>query len=249
MFSILFPLFMTAAIVQAAPAPQASALPEIGRTRSTSVCQRIVENTTATIDSALRNDANIRREVIIFRFHDPRIFGNAVARANWEHLATHFATEMYNDLKATRARLDELRDIAAKLPPSDLKDETNAYVDALDKSQGDQSKISRRILASLILGDARTLAAAYAGGDANAMAGKAGEGTTVAKADDLPPPLDPVTAYRNRSGLAQAADLMESEARAIVATEDIAAPHAEKLRSACERPVPTAEPSPLEGPK
>jgi hypothetical protein len=56
---------------------------------------------------------------------------------------THLATEMYHDLQSARVQLDEMRDMAANLPDSELKDETNAYLDALDKSQGDQARISR----------------------------------------------------------------------------------------------------------
>jgi hypothetical protein len=241
MLSTLAPLFMMAAFAQAAPAPQASAIPEIGRTQSKPICARIADNAQSTIDAALRNDANIQREAALFRATNPGIFQNAVAKANWEKLATHFATEMYNDLKTARIQLDEMRDIAAKLPDSELKDETNAYVDALDKSQGDQAKISRRILVALSLGDARALAHAPVG-DTNALAGKSGEGVT--PADPVDAPVKDIVAKRRAGRYVQTANIITAEAHDIIVTENIAAPHATKLLSACDHPVPSPEPSP-----
>jgi hypothetical protein len=239
-FAIFYPVFLIAAIAQATPAPQALAVPEIGRTQSKPVCARIAGNAQSTIDAALRNDANIQREAALFRVAS-RHFGSAVAKANWEKLITHYATQMYNDLKSARTQLDELRDIAAKLPDSELKDETNAYVDALDKSQGDQPKISRRILAALVLGNSAATARDPLG-DTNALAGKGGEGTALA--DPIDAAVNPAVEKRRSNGFVQTADIIVAEARDIIRTEDIAAPHAEKLLSACDRPVPSPEPSP-----
>jgi hypothetical protein len=242
-FAVFYPVFLIAAIAQATPvpAPQASTVPEIGRTQSKSICARIAGNTLSTVDAALRNDANIERLAALFRQTTPGMFRNAVAKANWEKLATHFATEMYNDLKSARAQLDEMRDIAAKLPDSELKDDTNAYIDALDKSQGDQAKISRRILVSLALGNGRALAQAPVG-DPNALTGKGGEGTMLAGPPDAPIKL--VDANQRTNGYLQVAEEIVAQAHDIILTENVAAPHAAKLLSACDHPAPSPEPSP-----
>jgi len=52
--------------------------------------------------------------------------------------------------------LDELRDLATKTPDTAFRDEINAYVDALDKAQGEQSKIARLTLIMLVVDQGRT---------------------------------------------------------------------------------------------
>jgi|SRR6185312_5258829 len=244
MLSILSPLFFIAAFVQTAPAPAATEVPEIGRVQSQAVCRRIVDNANLTADSSLRNDENIQREITLFRGTKPGIFTSRLAKANWEKLATHFATEMYHDIKVSRGRLDELRDIASKLPASELKDETNAYVDALDKSQGDQAKISKRILVSLILADGRALAKAAPESEGSALAPKGSAGEEAVAALTARPPDETVDAKKRSNAFTATADLLENQLHDIIATENIAAVHAPKLLAACDHPIPTPEPSP-----
>jgi len=244
MLSILSPLFVMAALVQTAPAPVATEVPEIGRVQSQSVCRRIAENASQTAESSLRNDENIQREITLFRGTKPGMFTSRLAKANWEKLATHFATEMYHDIKVSRVRLDELRDIAAKLPDSEIKDETNAYVDALDKSQGDQAKISKRILVALILADGRALAKAPAAAEGGALSPKGSSGTEAVAALTERSNEEIVEAKTRSNAFTATADLLQNELHDIIATENIAAAHAPKLLSACNHPIPTPEPSP-----
>jgi len=69
---------------------------------------------------------------------------------------TKLAIEMNDQLKTSRVQLDELRELATKTPDDAFRKEINAYVDALDKAQGDQAKIARAVLVGITIANGRT---------------------------------------------------------------------------------------------
>jgi hypothetical protein len=212
---------MVVALAQAspAPAPAASDLPEIGRVRVKTVCERIVEDTTLTVNATLRNDQNIATEIALFRQTTPKNFANDLYNANWEKQITHYAVAMYGDLKEARVQLDELRDLATQTFDPTLKMEIYRYVDALDRVHGDQSKISRAILTGLAIDGGRRMASSMGGG-----------GAYKEPVDSS----DPDNANPRSAKFRGIADYFAASVPAITQRENIAAVSAPKLLAACQ---------------
>jgi len=223
MFAVLLPLALLAALVQTAPAPTpvASDLPEIGRIHVKSLCERIVEDTTSTINATLRNDQNIATEIALFRRTTPRNFANDLANANWEKQVMHYAVAMYADLKEARPQLDELRDLAKKTLDPTLRDEINRYVDALDRVHGDQSKVSRAILSGLAIHGGRRMVGSTRDGDVST---------------GLIDPDDPDNVKLQSATFVGVADYFAARVPGITARENAAAEYAPKLLAACQTP-------------
>lgn len=155
MFAVVYSVFLLAAIAQAAPAPVPTTVPEIGRTHAKTFCERIQDNASATVVSTLRNNQSIDAEIAALRRTSQKDFSNDLDGARWEKNVTRYATDMNAELKSARVQLDELRDLASKSPDAAFRSEINAYVDALDKAQGEQARIARATLTGVALSSGR----------------------------------------------------------------------------------------------
>jgi hypothetical protein len=244
MFAVLYPVFLIAALAQVVPAPVPTTVPEIGRTHAKTFCERIEENTSATVVATLRNNQSIDAEIGALRRTNNRDFANDLYRMQWENKITKYATDMNVDLKSARTQLDELRDLATKTPDTAFRDEINAYVDALDKAQGEQSKIARLTLIMLVVDQGRTATIIDDGpspfGSMSRAPAAQAVPQTYANND-----RDDAGASGNKrvSKFQEISRGFASMVPGIVAAENQAALHARPLLAACGKPDVSPDPS------
>jgi hypothetical protein len=242
--ALIHPLLFVLALAQAAPVPVPTTIPEIGRTHAKTFCERIEENTSATVVATLRNNQNIDSEIVALRRVSSRDFSNDLYRAQWDKTITRYATDMNGDIKSARTKLDELRDLATKTPDTAFRDEINAYVDALDKAQGEQSKIARLTLIMLVVDQGRTATIIDDGpspfGSMSRAPAAQAVPQTYANND-----RDDAGASGNKrvSKFQEISRGFASMVPGIVAAENQAALHARPLLAACGKPDVSPDPS------
>jgi hypothetical protein len=238
--TIFYPVFLIAALAQATPAPVPTTVPEIGRTHAKTFCERIQDNTSATVDATLRNNQSLDAEIIALQRTSGTDFSSDLSREHWDKAVTRYATDMNAELKVARVQLDELRDLASKTPDDAFRKEINAYVDALDKAQGEQAKIARATLVGLTIGSSReALAGEFKATGQSQASVDASNGYAGGDADDPRSPRNVKT--REFHLVAQAFAQMVP---GIVASENQAALHAPKLLAACGQANVSPDPDP-----
>jgi hypothetical protein len=239
MFAVLYPVLLIAALAQAVPVPAATTVPEIGRTRAKTYCERVQENASATVLATLRNNQSIDAEISALRHTNEKDFSNDLFGVRWEKNVTRYATDMNVELKAARVQLDELRDLASKSPDAAFRNEINAYVDALDKAQGEQAKIARSTLTGVVIasGQASTADDFKATGASQASVDASNNYASGDSDDPRSPRNKKVREFR------MVAQTFAQMVPGIVAAEDQAAVHAPKLLAACGQPGIAPDPS------
>jgi hypothetical protein len=239
-FTIFYPVFLIAAIAQATPAPAATTVPEIGRTHAKTYCERVQENTTATVDATLRNNQSLDAEINALQRTSGTDFSSDLSREHWNKAITRYATDINAELKTARVRLDELRDLASKTPDDAFRKEINAYVDGLDKAQGEQAKIARATLVGLTIGNAHEgLAGDFQATGKSQASVDASNNYAGGDADD---PRSPRNVKMREFHLV--AHAFAQMVPGIIAAEDQAAVHAPKLLAACAQANVSPDPDP-----